>query len=126
MALDVMPTHTWKSHTIEVRTRAIAKMAWLGLGFTVLVDGEVRGTSPNRFEGMRTQVPFDIPQRGDTMATGYLRSGRPLSVLRAPYKLVIEGEEVASGVAMAANWYMTYLALPLLILVAYSLVRMFA
>ena len=104
----------------------MAKMAWLGLSFTVLVDGQVRGASPNHFEGMRTQVLFDIRQHGDTVATDYLRSGRPLSVLRAPYKLVIEGEEVASGVAVAANWYMTYLVLPLFGLVAYSLLRVFA
>ena len=121
-----MPTHIWKSHTVEVRTRAVAKMAWLGLSFTVVVDGEVRGTSPDHFEGMRSQVPFDIRQRGDSVATGYLRSGRPLSVLRAPYKLFIEGEEVASGVAVAANWYMTYLVLPLFGLVAYTLFRVFA
>ena len=93
---------------------------WIGISFTVLVDGEVRGTSPKRFEGLRTQVPFEIPQNGSAPSAGYLRSGRFLSVLRAPYKLVIDGEEVASGVAVARNWYMTYLVV---ILVIFGLVK---
>jgi hypothetical protein len=102
-----MPTHTWKGHTIEVTSYATPRLLWFGISFSVLVDGTSSFRSPDHFEGLGTIVPFEI--RDTTEARrGRVESGRPCSVLRASYRVILDEQEIGSGVVRARNWYVTY------------------
>ena len=102
-----MPTHSWNEHTIEVASYAAARLLWFGIGFSVVVDGSSVYCSPTTVEGLRTVVPFQIRDAG-VLYSGRVESGRPCSVLRAAYRVILEGQEIASGVVRARNWYVTY------------------
>jgi len=119
-----MTSHNWKNHSIQVQSIAAYKMLWLGIGLEVSVDGKVSGMSPERWEGLRTRAPFQISV-GDAVANGYVESGSVNSVLRKKYRVVVEGDEIASGTVVARNWYMTYLFLPAALLVLVGVVRIF-
>jgi hypothetical protein len=119
-----MAIHKWKGHTIQVQAVAARKMLWLGFGLEVLVDGEISGSSPERFEGLKTTAPFQI-QLGETLASGYVKSGKLNSVFWTTYRVIVDGEEIASGSSVARNWYMTYLFLPVAVFMLFELVGAF-
>ena len=102
-----MPTHSWNGHTIEVESYATQQLLWFGVSFAVLVDGSSSFRSPDHFEGLRTNVPFEIRDAA-TLRRGRIESGRPCSVLRASYRVFLDEQEIASGVVRARNWYVTY------------------
>jgi hypothetical protein len=80
---------------------------WFGVGFSVRVDGSAGFHSPDHFEGRSTTVLFEIRDNG-VVRQGRVESGRPCSVLKAAYRIVLENQEIASGFVRARNWYVTY------------------
>jgi hypothetical protein len=101
-----MTTHIWNGHKIDVECYAVPKLFWMAASLSVCIDGVLAGCSPDSLE-LRTKVPFRISDDG-VMRDGCVVSGHPFSVLRAPYRVLLEEKQIASGVVRARNWYVTY------------------
>lgn len=102
-----MAVHTWNGHEIEVESHAVPKLLWLGMNFSVRIDGAEKFSSPKHFEGLRTTVPFKVMDAGNVIH-GHIESGRPCSAIHSVYRVFIENELIANGSVRARNWYVTY------------------
>lgn len=103
---NLMSTHTWNSHQIEVVSLAEPRHLWLTISLHVLVDGQPVGVSPDEFEGLRSTVPFDV--RG---IPGIVTSRRASAVIFVRYSIEMDGEHLGDGYTTTRNWYATYLVL---------------
>jgi hypothetical protein len=100
-----MTTHTWNGHTIEITSHLEARVLWLGLGFSVKIDGEATFKSPRKFEGLRTTVPFQLNDAG-IISHGRVESGRVRMFASTPYRVTADDQEIATGEVFPGNWYM--------------------
>jgi hypothetical protein len=124
VAFSVMAKHIWSGHEIEVKCYTEPKFLWLGLGFSVCVDGVMQGQSSKRIEGIHTDVPFQFND-GEITRHGRVKSGHPFTAAWAPYRIFIEEKQIASGVTRAPNWYVTYGIMAVFVLVLLFLLRLF-
>ncbi|WP_431687943.1 hypothetical protein [Hahella sp. NBU794] len=102
-----MPVHVWKNHRIEVTSKSEPKHLWLSLTIEVYVDGELKGKSPDRLEGLSETIPFSF-RSDDVEYKGLLTSLVPASALLTRYSISIDGVEIEKGRVRAKNWLDCY------------------
>jgi len=85
----------------------------------VKIDDADLYQSPNRFEGLKTTVPFKFSSKSEN-SEGEVISNPLSSTFFIRYKVFVNGSEIDSGRVVANNWYKFYGLLSLIMLGVFS------
>jgi len=61
-----MTIHNWKEHKIEVRGYTLPKYLWMALSLKIVIDDKYTFESPKELEGLKSKVPFEVIEMGNT------------------------------------------------------------
>ena len=115
--------HRILNREIEVRSFMNSKLLWIGIGFELLVDGEVVSRSRDRIEGFKANLEATVEMDGESKRI-VLITAFPASALRTGYTISVDGQEVATGWVRSRNWYMIYSLLVLSVLLLVLMVTL--